>query len=225
VSRDVRTLTAALGYEFDDPELLRAALTHRSALGQNNERLEFLGDAALGFVIASWLYREVPDASEGDLSRLRSSLVNKSTLAGIAADLSLGDYLALGGGELKSGGFRRASIIADALEALLGALYLDGGLARVEGVIERLFAQRVRDVLEVGVQKDSKTLLQEYLQAQGAPLPDYTVSEVRGLAHEHVFTVECTAGEPVVIVRGEGSSRRGAEQAAASRMLEQLRDG
>ncbi len=219
----VDSLLTLLGHEFSDASLLDAALTHRSARGPNNERLEFLGDSILGFVISSWLYREAPLASEGELSRMRASLVRKATLADIAGELRLGDSLALGSGELKSGGFRRGSIVADALEALLGAVYLDDGLQRAEEVIKRLFAERVRQVLAEGARKDPKTLLQEYLQAEGAALPEYTVSEVRGKAHEHVFTVECRAGEPPVVATGEGSSRRRAEQAAATRMLEQLR--
>ncbi len=223
MTRDPGDLLDRLGCRFEDPALLEAALTHRSARGQNNERLEFLGDAVLGFIVSAWLYAESPEADEGELSRLRASLVKKGTLAEIGAGLGLGDFLRLGGGELKSGGFRRASILADALEAVIGALYLDSGLEEARKLVERLFAGRVRDVLAAGVQKDAKTMLQEYLQAEGAPLPEYTVSSVRGKSHEHVFTVECQAGDPPRVAQGQGPSRRRAEQEAASRLLEQLR--
>ncbi len=224
MTREPNRLAAFLGHEFADPTLLSAALTHRSAPGPNNERLEFLGDSVLGFVISAWLYRESPQSEEGELSRLRAALVRKGTLARIAADIGLGDYIALGGGELKSGGFRRASILADALEALIGALYLDGGFDCAERLIKRLFAERVRDVLAVGAEKDAKTMLQELLQKRGAALPEYEVSQVSGKAHEQVFTVECRAGDPVLLARGEGSSRRVAEQNAATRMLGMLAD-
>ena len=223
MTRDPGDLLDRLGCRFEDPALLEAALTHRSARGQNNERLEFLGDAVLGFIVSAWLYAESPEADEGELSRLRASLVKKGTLAEIGAGLGLGDFLRLGGGELKSGGFRRASILADALEAVIGALYLDSGLEEARKLVERLFAGRVRDVLAAGVQKDAKTMLQEYLQAEGTPLPEYTVSSVRGKSHEHVFTVQCEGGDPPRVAEGQGPSRRRAEQMAASRLLEQLR--
>lgn len=223
MTRDPQNLVTQLDYFFSDDELLGSALTHRSARGNNNERLEFLGDAVLGFVIAAELYRLAPDASEGELSRLRASLVKKATLAEIAAELKLGDYLALGGGELKSGGYRRASILADALEALLGAVYLDGGMAAAEQLIDRLFADRLRAAVEQGAIKDAKTRLQEYLQQRGLALPEYSVSAIFGADHERRFTLVCRAGEPERAVSGEGGSRRRAEQRAASAMLATLR--
>ena len=224
MTRDPQALVSQLDYAFSDDELLGAALTHRSARGDNNERLEFLGDAVLGFVIAAELYRRAPLASEGELSRLRASLVKKATLAEIAGELKLGDYLALGSGELKSGGYRRASILADALEALLGAVYLDGGLSAAEQLIERLYADRLRAAVEKGASKDAKTRLQEFLQQRGLPLPEYTVSAIAGADHERRFTLACRAGEPPRVITGEGGSRRRAEQRAARAMLDALRN-
>ena len=211
-----------LGYAFRDPALLDAALTHRSAGKRNYERLEFLGDAVLNFAVAVQLFREYPDADEGDLSRYRAALVSGSSLATVAIGLALGEQLRLGGGELKSGGFRRSSILADSLEALFGAVYLDGGITAASAVIERLFAVRLGDLPEARELKDPKTRLQEYLQARGLSLPAYAMEEVSGEPHEHWFVASCEVAALDLRARGEGSSRRRAEQEAAQRVLEQL---
>ncbi|WJW76141.1 ribonuclease III [Thiohalobacter sp. IOR34] len=218
VARLIRTL----GHEFRDPALLEQALTHRSAGSRNNERLEFLGDAVLGHVIADELYRRFPDSPEGELSRLRASLVRKQTLAEIARELSLGDCLKLGSGELKSGGYRRDSILADALEALFGALYLDGGFEVCRGVIRRLFRGRLAAAASRGIEKDPKTRLQEYLQARQLPLPVYRVAAVHGEAHAQTFEVECRVDALERLTLASGSSRRRAEQQAAAQMLAEL---
>lgn len=216
---------ARLGYAFRDPALLDAALTHRSASKRNYERLEYLGDAVLNFVTAVLLYRAFPDADEGDLSRYRATLVSGQSLAAVAAGLGLGEQLRLGGGELKSGGFRRSSILADALEALFGAVFLDGGAEAASQVIERLFVGRVGALPEARELKDPKTRLQEHLQASGLPLPAYTVEAVSGEPHEQWFVASCEVAARDVRARGEGSSRRRAEQEAALRVLEQLTGG
>ena len=213
---------ARLGYRFGDPALLDAALTHRSASKRNYERLEFLGDAVLNFAVAVQLFREYPDADEGDLSRYRAALVSGSSLATVAIGLALGEQLRLGSGELKSGGFRRSSILADSLEALFGAVYLDGGITAASAVIERLFAVRLGDLPEARELKDPKTRLQEYLQARGLSLPAYAMEEVSGEPHEHWFVASCEVAALDLRARGEGSSRRRAEQEAAQRVLEQL---
>lgn len=216
-------LLRKLGYRFTDPTLLISALTHRSAGGVNNERLEFLGDAVLGLVIAEALFRRYPDASEGELSRLRASLVRKQTLAELARDLELGDWLRLGSGELKSGGYRRDSILADALEAIFGAVYLDGGFAACTTLIHSLYAERLNRLPAQPLAiKDPKTRLQEHLQGRHMELPEYRVVSINGDAHAQVFEVECRAvalGEATV---GYGSSRRRAEQQAAQQMLAAL---
>jgi ribonuclease-3 len=220
-------LSRALGYSFSDPQLLQAAITHRSAGSQNNERLEFLGDAVLGFIIAEWLFEQFPKATEGQLSRLRATLVKRATLAEIARQLSLGDYLRLGSGELKSGGFRRDSILADAMEAILGAIVLDSasGLEQCRACIHRLFASKVGELSPGEELKDPKTRLQELLQSRKLDLPAYDVVEVTGKAHHQRFAVECRVEAMQQCARGEGSSRRRAEQAAAKAMLDQLGNG
>ena len=210
---------AQLGYEPRDPALFRAALTHRSAPGANNERLEFLGDAVLNLVVAHHLYAAFPDATEGDLSRLRARIVSGEPLAEVAAALGLGEELQLGSGELKTGGFRRQSILADALEAVCGALYLDGGLAVAEGVIARLFQPRIAALPAPHELKDAKTRLQEYLQSRGFMLPRYTVQRVEGEAHAQTFHVSCEVPALRLTAEGQGSSRRRAEQEAAERIL------
>jgi ribonuclease III len=217
-----RWVRAALGYQPRDPELFRAALTHRSAAGANNERLEFLGDAVLNLLIAEQLYRAFPDADEGDLSRLRARLVSREPLAEVAASLELGNVLRLGPGELKSGGFRRQSILADALEAVCGAVFLDGGLAAVEPVVKALFAPRVAALPDPATLKDAKTRLQEYLQQRGLALPRYRVVRVEGAAHAQTFRVSCEVAAFGRRVQGGGSSRRRAEQEAAERMLGEI---
>lgn len=215
----------ALQYQFSDTSLLQAALTHRSAGNQNNERLEFLGDAVLGFVIAETLYTTYPDATEGELSRLRASLVKRESLADIARRLNLGEYLTLGSGELKSGGHRRESILADALEAILGAILLDGGYAACRACIQRLFAQPIEELPAAAQLKDPKTRLQEYLQARKLELPVYQVTAVQGKAHKQRFSILCTVATLDRTTTGEGTSRRKAEQAAAEAMLDLLGAG
>ncbi|MBV9345092.1 MAG: ribonuclease III [Gammaproteobacteria bacterium] len=220
-----RWVRERLGHSPRDPALFVSALTHRSAGGAHNERLEFLGDAALNFLIAHQLYRAFPAADEGDLSRLRARLVSREPLAEIAAAHDMRAVLHLGAGELKSGGFRRQSILADALEALLGALYLDAGLAGLEPVVERLFGPRIAALPEPASLKDAKTRLQEYLQSRGLALPRYTVLAIAGEDHAQRFTVSCEAAPLRLSGRGEGSSRRRAEQGAAAAVLAQLGAG
>lgn len=215
-------LNRTLGYRFSNEKLLDAALTHRSAGGTHYERLEFLGDSVLDFVIAEALYHRLPDAPEGDLSRQRASLVKGTTLAKIATEIGLGDHLSLGPGELKSGGFRRTSILADALEALIGAVYLDGGFTAAATMIRTLFDERLDNLPSAAELKDPKTRLQEWMQAKGMSLPRYTVEEVSGESHKQTFRVVCEAPGLSASSRGEGSSRRRAEQAAAAALLETL---
>ncbi len=211
-----------LGYEFRDPVLLEAAFTHRSATGPHNERLEFLGDAVLNCVVAMIIYSAFPACDEGELSRFRASLVSGESLALIAADLGLGDKLRLGSGELKSGGFRRKSILADALEAIFGAIYLDGGFAAVEETIRQLVQLRLKDLPSAAELKDPKTRLQEALQARGLNLPLYAVERIAGEAHNQVFRMRCSVQSLNLNSFGEGLSRRRAEQEAARELLEQL---
>ena len=211
-----------LGYRFRDPALLDAALTHRSAATSNYERLEFLGDAVLNFAVADLVFRAFPDAPEGDLSRYRSALVSGRFLAEAAGRLGLGDQLRLGSGELKSGGFRRSSILADALEAVFGAIFLDGGIEPARTVIEGLTSGQLERLPEAAALKDSKTRLQEVLQARGLALPVYSVDDVTGEPHEQWFVASCSVTELGLRTAGEGSSRRRAEQAAAGRMLERI---
>jgi ribonuclease-3 len=211
-----------LGYEPRERALFRAALTHRSAAGTNNERLEFLGDAVLNLLIAHRLYLGFPHATEGDLSRLRARLVSREPLAEIALALGVGAVLQLGAGELRSGGFRRQSILADALEALCGAVFLDGGLGAVEEVIARLFTARIAALPEPQALKDAKTRLQEYLQSRSLSLPRYSVLGIEGEDHAQTFRVSCEVPGLALRVEGEGSSRRRAEQQAAGRMLAEI---
>lgn len=215
---------AELGYEPRDPALFRAALTHRSAPGPNNERLEFLGDAVLNLVVAHHLYVSFPEASEGDLSRLRARVVSGEPLAEVAASLKLGEALQLGSGELKTGGFRRQSILSDAFEAVCGALYLDGGLAVAETFIARMLAPRIAALPAPHELKDAKTRLQEYLQSRGLTLPRYKVERVEGEAHEQTFHVTCEVPVLRLSASGSGSSRRRAEQEAAERILSAVND-
>ncbi|MGH8288657.1 MAG: ribonuclease III [Steroidobacteraceae bacterium] len=216
---------AELGYQPRDPALFRAAMTHRSVPGPNNERLEFLGDAVLNLIVAHHLYAAFPDASEGDLSRLRARVVSGEPLAEVAASLKLGEALQLGPGELKTGGFRRQSILADAFEAVCGALYLDGGLAAAEGVIERLFEPRIAALPAPHELKDAKTRLQEYLQSRGLTPPSYKVDRVEGQAHAQTFQVLCDVIALQLSAHGRGSSRRRAEQQAAERILSGIEGG
>jgi len=213
---------AKLAYEPHDRSLFTAALTHRSAAGPNYERLEFLGDAVVNLVVARRLYRDFPDASEGDLSRLRARLVSSEPLAQVAAGIGLGDALQMGSGELKTGGFRRESILADAFEAICGALFLDGGRAEAERVIGTLFEERIASLPAPASLKDAKTRVQEYLQARGHPLPRYRVERTEGEPHAQTFFVTCEIPELALQSHGSGSSRRRAEQEAAEKILEQL---
>ncbi len=215
-------LTARLGYEPRDRALFVVALTHRSAEGPNNERLEFLGDSVLNLLLSERLYREFPTASEGDLSRLRARLVSEEPLAGVAQELQLGELLHLGSGELKTGGFRRQSILADAFEALCGALYMDGGLEAVRERIGPLFESRIASLPEPSTLKDAKTKLQEHLQASGRPLPVYTVKSTSGEPHAQIFLVGCSVPHLQLETEGEGPSRRRAEQVAAQAALVRL---
>jgi ribonuclease-3 len=212
-------LCTELGYRFTDSALLEAALTHRSAGSVNNERLEFLGDAILNFTIAAELYRRFDAASEGELSRLRASLVRGETLALLARELSLGDYISLGQGELKSGGYERDSTLADTLEAVIGAVYLDGGLEACQIMLRSLYHHRFVSLSPTTQLKDPKTRLQEYLQSRKMALPVYSVLEIKGEAHAQTFLVECHAAG-VCATQGEGNSRRRAEQDAACKVLE-----
>lgn len=216
------TLARRLGYSFNDPSLLRQALTHRSHGTPNNERLEFLGDGLLNFVVARMLFERFPKLPEGDLSRLRASLVNQQSLAEIAGSLELGDQLRLGEGELKSGGFRRPSILADALEAVIGAIFLDGGFAAAEQVLQRLYESLLKVIDPNAMGKDPKTMLQEVLQGRRLALPQYSVIDVSGESHEQHFRVECAISELSVRTHGEGPSRRAAEQQAAKAAFERL---
>lgn len=216
------TLSDRIAYQFSNPALLQQALCHRSAGKPHNERLEFLGDAVLGFIVSDLLYRRYPSASEGELSRLRSQLVQRSTLADIARELRLGDELRLGPGELKSGGSQRESILADAVEALVSAVYLDGGLAVCTARLEQWLGARLNDVVAAEAIKDAKTRLQEWLQARRQPLPVYSVTNISGSDHQQSFFVTClvqTLSEPV---SGMGNSRKEAEQAAAALALKLL---
>jgi len=213
-------LLSRLGYQFENPGLLRQALTHRSHSTPHNERLEFLGDGVLNCVIASLLYDRFPRLPEGDLSRLRASLVNQDTLSRLASALDLGNELRLGEGELKSGGFRRPSILADALEALVGAIFLDGGFDRAADTIRTIYAPLLDALDPDRLGKDPKTLLQEYLQGKRLPLPQYNVVSVKGEAHDQQFQVECVIADLEIRASGEGQSRRSAEQSAARRAYE-----
>jgi len=215
-------LAARLGYAPRDRDLFVIALTHRSADGPNNERLEFLGDSVLNLLMSERLYREFPAASEGDLSRLRARLVSEEPLAEVATEMQLGELLFLGSGELKTGGFRRQSILADAFEALCGALFLDGGLDTVRERLISKFESRIAGLPEPATLKDAKTKLQEHLQANGHSLPLYTVKRTSGEPHAQIFLVSCAVPHASIETEGEGPSRRRAEQVAAQAALTAL---
>lgn len=218
-------LGRALAYRFIDPGLLELALTHRSAGGDHNERLEYLGDAILGFVVADVLYHRFPMADEGQLSRLRASLVRRETLAQMARALELEKYIRMGAGELRTGGPSRTSTLADAFEAMIGAVYLDGGYPAARSLLERLFAALFEGLYLESVDKDPKTRLQESMQAFKRPLPAYDVVEVSGDQHNQEFHVLCRLADQGLETRGIGSSRRRAEQDAAQKMLSQIHHG
>ena len=222
-SDELARLERRLGYEFSDRSQLELALTHRSCGSRNNERLEFLGDSIVNFVIAQALFERFPEAREGQLSRLRARMVKGTTLAEIGREFELGDHLRLGSGELKSGGFRRESILADAVEAIIGAIYLDSGMSTCEERIRSWFKDRLAG-LSITDQhnKDPKTRLQEFLQARQNSLPKYEVVSIEGEAHDQVFTVNCELETLGVSSRGQGPSRRGAEQQAARHALKKL---
>lgn len=218
----ISKLEKKLGYQFVDSGLLQLALTHRSANGKHNERLEFLGDSILSFVIADDLYHRFPKINEGDMSRMRATLVRGKTLAELGREFVLGDYLKLGPGELKSGGFRRDSILADAVEAIIGAIYLDSDIEKARTIVLSWYQSRLEQI-EPGVsQKDPKTRLQEYLQGRKKPLPVYSVTNIKGEAHNQEFMVSCEITGMDKPVIGKGTSRRKAEQSAAELALEQI---
>lgn len=217
------SLSTKLGYQFANTSLLLSALTHRSKNSDNNERLEFLGDSILGFVIADALYNRFPTASEGELSRSRSHLVRGDTLAKLAKKLELGDFLRMGPGELKSGGYRRNSILADAFEALIGAIFLDGGLDPARVFIQKNFTEIFASLSLEHVAKDPKTQLQEYLQARKMEIPLYEVLSTSGDAHQQTFCVKCVIDKLGIETQGIGGSRRKAEQIAAKAALDQIK--
>lgn len=220
---DRERLQQRIRYRFSRPELLAQALTHRSHSAPHNERLEFLGDSVLNCVVAAELFGRFGALPEGDLSRLRAHLVREEALHQVAQTLGLGDHLRLGEGELRSGGFARPSILADALEALIGAIFLDGGFAAAQGTIVRLYGPLLAGLDPETLEKDPKTLLQELLQARKIALPQYSVVATRGAAHSQSFEVECLIPELSVRTTGSGSSRRTAEQEAALRAFAQIR--
>jgi len=215
-------LKQSLAYAFEDEQLLKQALTHRSAPGPNNERLEFLGDAVLQLVASELVFEKTPNASEGQLSRLRSTLVKDTTLAEIAADLGIGEFLILGSGEKKSGGHRRSSILADALEAIFGAIFLDAGLEGARQVIHKAYGERLHDLPEAADLRDPKSRLQEYLQGRKMALPDYAVQNISGKAHKQSFEISCRIAELDAVTVGAGLTRRDAEQEAALAMLHKI---
>lgn len=215
-------LAARLGHTFNQPSLLRQALTHRSHSGVNNERLEFLGDSVLNCAVATMLFQRFPDLPEGDLSRLRSHLVKEASLCELAIMLELGAYLLLGEGEVRSGGAKRPSVLADALEAIIGAIYLDAGFAAAEKLVAQLYGNRLAGLDPRTLGKDPKTLLQEYLQGRKIALPRYTVLATEGEAHCQTFRVECSIPALGLSAQGDGSSRRAAEQLAAQSAYEKI---
>jgi ribonuclease-3 len=212
------TLCNALGYHFRQKEILDLALTHRSIGSHNNERLEFLGDSIVNWVIAEAAFYRFPTAREGELTRLRASLVSKPMLAEVAKEFDLGNYLRLGSGELKSGGFRRDSILADALEAVIAGIYLDGGVDKVKTCILTWYAARLENLC-LNQDKDPKTQLQEFLQSRQQVLPEYVLIKTQGEAHNQTFWVECRSALLPAATQGQGNSRRSAEQAAAQQAL------
>jgi ribonuclease-3 len=219
---DLAELERRLGHTFSNPDLARQALTHRSFGTPHNERIEFLGDSLLNCAVATLLYERFTHLPEGDLSRLRATLVNQASLSEVAAGLGLGERLRLGEGELKSGGFRRPSILADAVEALLGAVYLDAGFEATRRAVAHLLGDRLESAGSKPVDKDPKTALQEHLQGRGLALPRYAVQKTEGEAHDQTFIVECRVDDLGAVATGKGSSRRAAEQAAAEGVLAQL---
>ena len=215
-------LKESLDYEFQNVQLLEQALTHRSAAGTNNERLEYLGDAVLGFIIANAIFRKFPQATEGELTRLRSSLVKGETLAELGRELNLGNFIKLGPGEMKSGGWRRDSILANTLEAIIGAVYLDADMEVCQRCVISLYRQLLSEASPDRLDKDPKTSLQELLQSRRLELPVYQVLSENGDAHERLFTIGCTIKAQGISVQAEGHSKRVAEQIAAEKALSVL---
>jgi ribonuclease-3 len=220
----VKNFVAGIDYRFTNPQLLHEALTHKSAGTHHNERLEFLGDSVLSLVISQRLFQLQPAAREGDLSRMRARLVRGVTLADLALELGLGKHIQLGEGELKSGGFRRASILADTLEALFGAVFLDGGYEACRHVITALFDPLIESLPSHEDLKDAKTRLQEWLQARARPLPVYTLQREEGVDHAKTFYVSCQLPDDGLMIEASGNSRRKAEQSAALRVLSRLQE-
>lgn len=222
MNKNLERLQRKLGYSFNQVSLLEQALTHRSASINHNERLEFLGDAILNLTIAEALYHQFPKCNEGELSRMRATLVREPTLAILARKFELGDYLSLGPGELKSGGFRRESILADCVEAIIGAISLDSNLPKTSKIVCNWYKSLLEEIKPGDNQKDPKTRLQEYLQGKHLPLPNYNVVDIKGEAHCQTFTVECYVKNIDRTFIGIGASRRKAEQAAAEKILQLL---
>jgi ribonuclease-3 len=215
-------LQTRISYSFTQPALLQQALTHRSFSAINNERLEFLGDSVLNFIIAHQLFNLFPHLPEGDLSRLRAKMVREASLAEIATELNLGDALKLGEGELKSAGWRRPSILADALEAIVGAVYLDGGFDAAQQVVAFLYRDKLQTIDPKAIDKDAKSQLQEYLQSKKMDLPEYQVVSIEGEAHAQTFTVQCFIKKLKLTTTGVGTSRRVAEQQAAKLAMDEI---
>ncbi|WP_343192776.1 ribonuclease III [Buchnera aphidicola (Taiwanaphis decaspermi)] len=217
----LRKLEKILGYIYNNKKLLYRALTHRSASSKHNERLEFLGDSILSFIIAKYLYKNFPCVNEGDMSRMRATLVRGYTLSEIACEFNLGDYLQLGPGELKSGGFRRESILANTVESIIGSIFLDSDILIIEDLVLKWYKNRLKKISPGDKQKDPKTRLQEFLQSQHLPLPSYFILKVCGEAHNQLFTISCEISGMLRLI-GIGSSRRKAEQQAAQLALIKL---
>ncbi|SEA61566.1 ribonuclease-3 [Thiothrix caldifontis] len=215
-------LTKLLGSELMATDTFIRAITHRSAEGKHNERMEFLGDSVLGLIITTELYQRIPRASEGYLSRLRASLVNENALAGIASELAIGDFLRLGQGELKSGGFRRKSIIADAFEAIVGCIYLEQGMESAKAFVLTAYGERLDNLPTEDSLKDPKSRLQEFLQSRGYDLPEYNLIDTQGEAHRQTFTAECVIPKLNIRTTGTSGSRRKAEQEAAELAFQQV---
>jgi len=222
VADSLSVLGRSVGHEFRDKTLLERALTHRSKCNDNYERLEFLGDSILGFTVSAVLYERYPDLSEGGLTRLRAALVRKETLASLARSLDVGKHLKLGSGELKSGGFDRDSILADCLESIIGAIYRDGGIEAAQQCIRHIYSDALDNITPDSIQKDAKTLLQEFVQKQSKTLPVYRTIETIGNSHHQTFIVECTVPGLENAITGEGASRRKAEQQAAEKAYSAL---
>ena len=222
MANNIGQLQQRLGYQFIDPDLLTLALSHRSVAAENNERLEFLGDSILGLVVTDFLYREFPQAREGDLSRMRSHIVRGESLAEVAKQLALGPDLLLGSGEMKSGGHRRDSILGDTVEALIGAVYLDRGIEAAREIVTAWFKSFFDSPLQAQPVKDAKTALQEWLQHRNKPLPDYQLVSTGGEAHSRLFTVSCKIAAVEAAMTATASSRRRAEQMVAEQLLEEV---